>query len=215
MYEENSKSHTVLHFRPGKNKREAEIKQDVLAPYIREEKIHNNFGFKYKMKSVYNLPDFETLGYQSEILLRLVQSSGLEGVCLFWNPLQGHIPVIVHKMFSSKISRYILAGRDLLQLKISRANLVSAGVSADRIVVNHASFISDFKEPVRNHLILPDIIPMVNQFDLLLGDMVGSRIFVSDKSSNIFRLLENRMVFRICKKIKKNGFTGVFLERHV
>ena len=210
-FEEEGQAHWVFHFTSSENRDTTEKLPDVLEPYIRDTVMQKNFGFLYKLKTVYNLPDFNTLGYQSELLLELLESEKPGGTCLFWNPLQGHIPVIVHKMFPEKISKYILAGRDLLQLKIAQDNLELNGVSKESISINHVSLISEVTEPVQNHIIIPDIIPMVNIHDVLFKNLQARNIFVSDKSTNIFRLLETQKTFQTRKRIKRNGFTGVFL----
>jgi hypothetical protein len=114
-------------------------------------------------------------------------------------------------MFSAKITKYILAGRDLLQLKIARDNLMQNGVPAGKISVEHVSLISEITEPVQNYIIIPDAIPKVNSYDITLKDLQPANVFVADKSTNIFRLLENQKTYRTGKRIKKNGFTGIHL----
>jgi ribosomal protein L11 methylase PrmA len=213
-FEEEGNAHWVFHFKPCEDRERIIIPANVLEPYLRGNITQRAFGFSYKLKTVYNLPDFDTLGYQSELLLKLLENERLSGVCLFWNPLQGHIPVIVYKMFSIKISKYILAGRDMLQLKIARDNLESNGVPRENISISHVSLISEVTESVNNYLIIPDIIPMVNSYDLTLKGLQTTNIFISDKSTNIFRLLENQQTYQTRKKIKKNGFTAVCLMCH-
>jgi precorrin-6B methylase 2 len=210
-FEEESKAHWVCHFKPSGNQEKKDNLADELEPYVRNIIVQKNFGFSYKIKTVYNLPDFDTLGYQSELLLKLLENEDIGGTCLFWNPLQGHIPVIAYKMFPEKISRYILAGRDLLQLKIARNNLEFNGVSGKNISINHVSFISEVTEPVQNHIIIPDIIPMVDNYDIMLKDLETTNIFISDKSTNIFRLLGNQKTYQTKNKTNKNGFTGIYL----
>lgn len=210
-FEETGKAHLVLHFKPPENTDMINIVTDELAPYIRDDKAHNNFGFSYRLKTAFNLSDFDTVGYQSELLLNLLENEKLGGACLFWNPLQGHVPVLLHKMFPGKITKYILAGRDLLQLEISRDNLMRNGVPGEKISTRHVSLISEVAGPIQNYIIIPDVIPKVKSYDITLKDLCLANIFVSDTSTHIFRLLEGQKTYKIKKKIKKNGFTGVCL----
>lgn len=210
-FKEAGKTHTVFHFSAPENPVGTPASAAALSPYIRGDAVHNNFGFSYRLKTVYNLPDFDTLGYQSGLLAGLLVDEKLCGACLFWNPMQGHVPVIMHKKFSGKITKYILAGRDLLQLEITRDNLMQNGVQDEKILTRHVSLISEVAEEVQNYIIIPDVIPMTNGYDITLKDLPPANVFVSDKSANIFRLLENQKTHRIKKKIKKNGFTAVGL----
>jgi len=209
-FEEEGNAHWVCHFKASPDYAKTQA-ANVLEPYLRGNLIFDFLGHSCKLRTVFNLPDFDTLGYQSELLLKLIEKENIGGICLFWNPLQGHIPVIAGRMFSGKITRYILASRDLLQLRISQDNLEANGISHDSISIYHVSFISDVNEPVHNCFILPDIIPMADSYAVVLKDLQASNIYISDKSSNIFRLLDSHQSCRCVKKIKKNGFTGISL----
>ncbi len=48
----------------------------------------------------------------------------VSGRTLFWNPGQGHLPIITHLVNPGKITETTLASRDILQLKISKKNLL-------------------------------------------------------------------------------------------
>ena len=88
----------------------------------------------YQLKAVYNLPDFNTLGYQSLLALEILKNEKINGSCLFWNPLQGHIPVIISKFFPS-ITEIFLGSRDLLQLKITKENLILNKIDPEKIKI--------------------------------------------------------------------------------
>lgn len=213
IYEEESRAHCVFHFKPNDIIENNIENKNVIEPYLRDAVTLNYFNISYKLNSIYNLPDFNTLGYQSALLVDMLADGKLSDTCLFWNPLQGHIPVLAAKLFPGKINKIILAGRDLSQLKITKNNLELNGFADKDIVIMHSALISEIIEPVQNYIVIPDVIPMVNMFDIVLKDLQKAPVFVSDKSTNIFRLLENQKAYNVVKKIKKNGFSAVHLRK--
>ena len=87
-------------------------------------------GFSYNMETAYGLPEFDQLGYTTALLL-----DGLENLrqktfkhVIVFNPLAGHVPVVLWKMF--KPEKISLAGRSLLGLRYSAKNLLLNGFPA-------------------------------------------------------------------------------------
>lgn len=87
--------------------------------------------------TVHGLPEFESPGYDTELLLEAVADlrDRRPDVVLAWDPGQGYAPVAVAKRFQP--SRLTLADRDLLALRASRRNLVRNGYDIERIELRH------------------------------------------------------------------------------
>ncbi len=90
--------------------------------YIRNE---TEFAFSdknYSLKTVYNLPDFDQLGFDLKCAFSTLKNLNLEGRCVFINPGQGHLPVFLYS--NSKLKGpAVLCGRDSLSIEISSLNL--------------------------------------------------------------------------------------------
>ena len=127
IYSEDKRDYCVYHFRKLNNKDSENLKMDK--PDIRDCYIRETNGFqikklKYKLTSVYNLPGFDTIPYHVDLTAHLLEKQIVTGRTLFWNPDQGHLPLITHLRNKGKITETVLASRDILQLKISRKNLL-------------------------------------------------------------------------------------------
>lgn len=126
-YKEETRDYCVFHFRKIQNTNiqtndngKTELKECYLRGTI-------NFQIKklnYSLKVVYNLPGFDTIPYHIDLAAHLLEKQAISGRTLFWDPGQGHLPVITHLSNRSKITETVLASRDILQLKISRKNLI-------------------------------------------------------------------------------------------
>ncbi len=127
VYSEDTREYSVFHFKKMNNiivENKEENKLDLRKCYIRET---TNFKIKklnYTLKSVFNLPGFDTVPYYVDITAHLLEKQPISGCTLFWNPEQGHLPLIIHLANKNNITQTVLASRDILQLKISRDNLL-------------------------------------------------------------------------------------------
>lgn len=105
--------------------------------YQRGEVTLNPEGQPYTLKTARGLPEFDSLGYSTMMLLRAlhsVQPLKLNNAVVF-NPGQGHATVFLWKL--AKPEGILLADRDLLALRYSRMNLVKNGCPAEQIKVYH------------------------------------------------------------------------------
>ena len=91
----------------------------------------------FSMQTARGLPEFDSLSYGSLLLLdNLARLQGTHvGRAVIHNPGQGHIPVIVWKLF--KPDALTLVDRDLLSLRYARDNLIRNGCPASQIVTAH------------------------------------------------------------------------------
>jgi SAM-dependent methyltransferase len=129
LYTEDGREHRVYHFRRGGEILPASGTGDHLAAYVRHRGSFSHSAVPYDLETVYNLPDFDTLGWDAALSMDLIYKR-LEyksGGVLVWNPGQGHVPVFLSKYYpESTPERFVLASRDALQLEISRRNLLAA-----------------------------------------------------------------------------------------
>jgi 16S rRNA (guanine1207-N2)-methyltransferase len=92
---------------------------------------------KYRMKTAYGLPEFNSLSYGSEMLitaLKNIQGQDINRAIIF-NPRQGHTTVALWKLIHPGTME--LVDRDLLALRYSRLNLVINGCPPERIQISH------------------------------------------------------------------------------
>jgi hypothetical protein len=91
------------------------------------------------MQTAYGLPEFDSLSYDTEILLKALKAyPGKEvGRALALNPGQGHVPAALFKLLRPQT--VTLADRDLLALRYARRNLISNGCSAGSISLYHTA----------------------------------------------------------------------------
>jgi SAM-dependent methyltransferase len=114
----------------------AETAEDPLGLFQRDA-IETSFGgVEYMLRTAYSLPEFDTLGYQTELIAeRLLSLRRPPRHLLVFNPGQGHLPVLAWKHLQPE--RVTLAGRDLLALRYSQANAVANGCPAERLELLH------------------------------------------------------------------------------
>jgi 16S rRNA G1207 methylase RsmC len=99
--------------------------------------IETSFGgLEYMLRTAHSLPEFDTLGYQTELIAeRLLALRRPPRHLLVFNPGQGHLPVLAWKHLEPE--RVTLAGRDLLALRCSRANTAANGCPTERLELLH------------------------------------------------------------------------------
>jgi hypothetical protein len=78
---------------------------------------------RYTATTVYGLPEFDQLGYQTVLAARLVAELGLRPQrAVVFNPGQGHLPVLLALCGATVFG---LVDRDLLALRATRRNLLA------------------------------------------------------------------------------------------
>jgi len=220
--------------------RKSSSSEALLTPYIRSKVSFLIAGISYELSTVFNLADFDTVGYATHLAFDLLEEVQPEGRILCWNPGQGHIPVWLSRRFGRGISQYVLAGRDLLALEISRKNLLEDAVKAEVYQI-HTPFFFDLgaagsiPTSVGSGSSLSPNLDLVKRMNLqiylleqdpnmtwqkdffdtakLLACASG-RILVVAKSSLMHRILEERKELRIIKDRKSRGYRGLLLISH-
>ena len=92
---------------------------------------------KFPMKTADGLPQFDSLSYGTELLIKVMQSIGGPAArrAVVFNPGQGHVPVALWKMAGP--DHIVLLDRDLLALRYSGLNLVLNQCPQERIGLEH------------------------------------------------------------------------------
>ena len=149
FHTEDRKSHRVYLFRPNTARANGALFERIagkLDPYIRGRKRFSHGGISYELDTVYNLPDFDTLGRETVLAMDLIDKRldrafvrNASGKVLIWNPGQGHLAVYLLRRFPDlQPDRLILASRDALSLEISRRNIsLMAPATGDSAAVLH------------------------------------------------------------------------------
>ena len=120
--------------------------QDPPQPLVRSfdrgdyDRSHAAFAYgqtRYSMRTVFGLPQFDSLGHQTLLLFSVLeslhQSTGRRVLVL--NPGQGHVPVLLAKtLIPGSID---MVDRDLLALRCSARNLTLNGYDGSRVSTGH------------------------------------------------------------------------------
>ena len=215
IFREKTKEHTAYLVRSGEKPAD---NAELLSPYIRSRVSFQTTGASYALNTVYNLPDFDTLGYETHLAMELLFDISLKGRVLFWNPGQGHIPVMVSKRADYKAIHFVLAGRDLLQLEATRKNLIYNGVPATGIDTRHAPVLNFLQDSFQAQVIFPDPDPGAAWPKTILSQCAGRLaengfLLIVTKSVFANRLLLDKSPFRMVKSRKKRGFRAILLRK--
>lgn len=127
IFNEDTREYSVFHYKGNINSKKPDNMsnyEDLHECYIRNTSDFQINKLRYALKTVYNLPGFDTVPYHIETAAQVLEKQPVSGRTLFWNPGQGHLPIITHLNNPGIIAETTLASRDILQLKISKENLL-------------------------------------------------------------------------------------------
>ena len=110
----------------------------------------------YSMRTVFGLPQFDSLNYRTMLLSSVLESLDPRPIgrrVLVLNPGQGHIPVLLAKaMMPASID---MVDRDLLALRCSARNLILNDYDSSRVSTGHGAITDGDR----------------SQYDLIMGEM--------------------------------------------
>lgn len=128
LFREAGKEHNVFGFRARDGAASAIAPESRLAPYLRGDFAFSLCGTEYGLECARGIPDFDTPGFHLQLCAKFLSSRHCDGMAdfltrpaLIWNPGQGHLPAFLGKAAGAR--EFALAGRDLLELLVTRANL--------------------------------------------------------------------------------------------
>lgn len=140
--------HLVFHYQfqiSASSMTEFKSKSFAAGTYARGQNVIPFENSQLSIKTTYNLPEFDTLSYDTELLLgrlKIVKGRQIEKAIIF-SPGQGYIPVALTKL--AEVREINLIDRDLQALRVSKINLINNGYPANRIHLSHQVGISGEK----------------------------------------------------------------------
>ncbi len=214
----NGSRHTVYIYGKGITIESSESNEPDLSSYVRTQTGFSAHGISCGLKTVFDLPDFDTLGYGTNLAVDLLDKVSPVGSVVFWNPGQGHAPVFLYHRSGGQAAPVTLTGRDLLSLEISRANLHSAGQDEKSIKIIHAPFPCEAACMGDLVVYCPNPEPESAFYNILLSRLSswlnpGGILVIVSRSSSMFRILQRKRNFISVRDIKRRGFRGVVLEK--
>ncbi len=112
--------HTVFIYTQDKQRHLEPTSQetDELKPYLRD-KIALPNG--QHLDTVYGIRNFNSIDFQTKLILSLTDVQKPEGKVLIWNPYQGYIPALL--LLNNREIELTISSRDYLSLAIAKHNL--------------------------------------------------------------------------------------------
>jgi 16S rRNA (guanine1207-N2)-methyltransferase len=189
---------------------------DPLAVFQRGE-VRLSADLDSRIRTAYSLPEFDNQSYQTRLMVELLLDTRPPARhVLVFNPGQGYLPVLAWKRLAPE--RLTLAGRDLLALRYSRANLVDNAFPEPGVRLLHRVTLEQ-KEVEGVDLALVALKdghpPRVTEFEvrsILEGLRPPCRVHVGGTSTAITRLestlkREGPVGLRIAGRRRSRGFS--------
>ncbi|MDP2684044.1 MAG: methyltransferase [bacterium] len=132
--------HTVFHYKfiDDLNLNNKENPQNFNTDlYYRHEYSFSFLNKTLKLKTTFNLPEFDEIGHNTQMLLNNLDSIKTKDIqnCVIYNIHQGHIPVAVSAISNTR--KMILVDRNLQSLTTTSRNLKLNGFPEERIIIKH------------------------------------------------------------------------------
>lgn len=218
LFKEYNKQYTVFHY-----KGYSENYKEDFSVYIRNSEKFNFDDHDYKMDTVYNIPDFDSLSFSTTLGMAMLSSYRLKGKALYVNPGQGHIPVYLSIKHGNDLGRITVAGRDILQNKISVHNLrknrkkIDTGIIKIPYIDNLLESVEDASQDFIGIEIEPvvkaDWFSDIKKTALKLLKKDGL-LFILGKSSPMHTLLKETKGFTFIEDKKYRGHRAVLLQKN-
>ncbi len=183
--------------------------------------VHVEFeGLSFVTRTVWGLPEFDTLSYRTEMLVERLQAvERRRQRVLVFNPGQGHVPVAVWKLDRPQI--LALVGRDLLALRASERNLLENGVPATTLSLFHQP---EFDVDSGLYDLIVGVLPEEEGREALAFHLEeaaaqlaeGGQVLLAGTSTPITRLekeVRSRKLLRVLDRRKQRGRSLLVLER--
>ena len=218
LHKEYNKQYTVFHYRGYSEKYSEDF-----SIYIRNSQTFEFDDHEYEMDTVYNIPDFDSLSFQTTLGMAMLSTYKLYGKALYINPGQGHIPVFISIKHGNDLGRVSVASRDVLQTEITKHNLIQ---NRKKIDVNsfNTPYIDSLIDKV-DHETLDfmgvEIVPVTGTDWYSMIKETASKLlkkdgllFIIGKSSPMHQLLKVTKGFKPVEDKKYRGFRAVILKRN-
>ena len=201
LFEKSWPGHTVFHY---KFIVSAESKAKPAFLTGKYDQSDNQFIFnkeKIIVKTTHNLPEFDTLNFETELVLKNL-TSAIKGSNLsiaVINPGQGHIPIAILKL--QEVENLFLIGRDLQALEVSKRNLVLNGFTKVKINLLHQTDFSLEGTDVVDYIV--GVIP--EKLDTGIYEMLVRQAALNLKTGGLFMAVStSTVIYKIEKLLQAN-----------
>lgn len=215
---EHTSGHSVFVLRPGQGYRPAA--DPGLEPYIRFSGTFSTGKTACTLDTVYGLPGFDTPSYAETLAADMLPKDHAPGPVLFYNPGQGYLPCSFAAGGKRGSRSIVLAGRDILALRIAARNLEKHGIAPD---YHHLPSIFRLSESLRSAdlagvVLLYDPCPSVREHEPLLHTLEtllapGAFLLIAGKSSDLAGFDQVRSSLKQEKTKKYRGFRSILYRR--
>lgn len=189
--------------------------------YDRGEKVISTTNGKVSVQTTYGLPEFDTLSYETELILEKLQifeNHKIERAIVF-NPSQGFLSVALLKY--SKVGKIFLIDRNLLALRNSRRNLSFSGYSSKKISLLHQVGISTNERSISCIIGVLDEKENRDVHKLYIKQGIselskGGLIVLASSSTTITRVksfVRAEKLLKVIERDRKKGKSLIILER--
>lgn len=226
LFQKKWPGYLVFHYQfltPTPSRGRLESKSFASGIYIRNENIIPYENSQLSIKTTYNLPEFDTLSYDTELLLselKKIKGRRLEKAIVF-NPGQGYVPVALTKLVS--VQEVNLIDRDLQALRVSRVNLINNGYPENRIRLFHQigiqeeSVLADYVIGILQEKDNPAVHEMFIQ-EAVAQLAIGGMIILASSSTAITRVvarIDPEKSLDIVDRQKSKGKSLIVLKQKI
>lgn len=165
------------------------------------------------VQTAYGLPEFDTLSYETLLLVKAMQEFDSDDVeeAVVFNPGQGHVPLLLWQLIAPQTVH--LVDRDLLSLRYARQNLADNGCGEEDIAVHHqvALVPAGVKPDLVVGVLREDEGPEVIEQALVQAATSLSpdgHVLIAGGSTPITRVLKSKVVGRFLRVVKRKRHKG-------
>jgi 16S rRNA G1207 methylase RsmC len=214
MHEATGPGHHVFIFKPSGDSAPS---ADPMTPYMRRTFTSNGSGADYSIETVYGLPEFDTLGYQTGLAFESLGRVPVNGKVLLWNPGAGHLAAFLARK-NKGIRSWTLASRDALALEITGRNLARNGTDRNNITSLCVPSFTSLDGGFDLICLMPDDDPGSPEAGDLLPHAArllssDGHLLLSGPASRMNKLGKEATLRRVSEE-KKRGFISVLSKKN-
>ena len=216
-------SYTIFHYRFRNSTPRSGLDSGLnRGAYRRNHMPFTAVGIDYTLETAYGLPEFDSVGFQSELAIGAIKDLGgaANGRALVFRPGQGHVAAALWKLV--KPESIALADRDLLALRYARKNLELNGCEIGLVTTSHRTgLLMDKGQPfdlavgvLRENEGTEAHVLTVEQASRQLA--AGGHIVVAASSTAISRLIKELGTdrgLRVARRKRRKGHSVLTLRR--
>ena len=219
LHRHGNKSHAVFHYTVDPPAERAPSTSFDRGVYDRTQVLLSRAGVAWEATTTWGLPEFNSLSFQTELVIDVLVNAQLKGPrTLVINPGQGHVPVAIAVQCSPPAIS--LAGRDLLALRTSAANLGRNGFHGNNLDWHHRPDLDNVDG--RFDLVvaaLPAKLPPAVTLDLVRDcadkTVEGGTLILGGRSTTVTRALESSDLggLALKERSRTHGFSAARLRK--